>query len=101
MWGHPPLGPRLSALLGAKEKAFVEHLRVRSPLMWDGRVFYVTGNKPHQGGIDMAAFVADPATDTINVILITAGVREEFKEAGRDVNLPAEVAATVANQSKP
>jgi uncharacterized membrane protein len=101
MWSHPPLGPRLSALLGAKEKTFIERLRVRSPLMWDGRVFYVTGNKPHQGGVDMAAFVADPATDTINVILVTGGVREDFKEAGREVTSPAEVGAMFASQAKP
>jgi uncharacterized membrane protein len=101
MWSQAALAPRLAALLGAKEKTLLEHLHVRSPLMWDGRVFYVTGNKPQQGGIDMAAFVADPATDTINVILVTGGVREDFKEAGRDVTLPAEVAAAFVNQAKP
>jgi hypothetical protein len=101
MWSQPPLGPRLAALLGTKEKTFLEHLRVRSPLMWDGRVFYVTGNKARQGGIDTAVFVADPATDTINVILFVAGVREDFKESGRDVTLPAEVVTTIAGTSKP
>ena len=45
--------------------------------------------------------MADPATDTINVILVTGGVREDFKEAGRDVTLPAEVAALFASQAKP
>lgn len=101
MWSQPPLGPRLATLLGAKEKTFLENIRVRTPVMRDGGVFYVTGNKPHQGGLDMSIFVADPSTDTITVILFVRGVREDFKEASRDIALPAEVAATIANVSKP
>ena len=65
--------------------------------MKDGGVFYVTGNKPHQGGLDNAIFLADPATDTLAVILYADGVRQDFKEGGRDVALPAEVVTTVGN----
>jgi uncharacterized membrane protein len=96
-WEASWLRPRLEALLGAKLKAFQENLQVRTPVMNDGGVFYVTGNKAHQGGLDNALFIADPDSDTIEVILVVGGVREDFKEGGRDVALPAEVVTTLGN----
>ena len=84
LWSQPPLEERLRALLGAKLPIFLEDMRVKSPLMKDGGVFYVVGS-------DVAVFVADPATDTINVVLFVKSVREDFKEGGREVELPAEV----------
>ena len=84
LWSQPPLEERLRALLGAKLPVFLESMRVKSPLMKDGGVFYVVGS-------DVAVFVADPATDTINVVLFVKSVREDFKEGGREVELPAEV----------
>lgn len=97
LWDASWLRPRLQALLGAKLKTFHDNLQVRTPVMRDGGVYYVTGNKAHQGGLDNALFVADPASDTIEVILFVNGAREDFKEGGRDVPLPAEVAATLGN----
>jgi putative lipoprotein len=101
MWSLAPLGPRLAALLGAKEKSFLENAKVCTPVLKDGGVFYMIGNRSHQGLIDMAMFVADPSTDTINVVLFNRGVREDFKEEGRDVELPAEVRASIASVEKP
>jgi uncharacterized membrane protein len=96
-WRSPWLGPRLAALLGPKLATFLANIQVRTPVMKDGGVFYVTGNKPHQGGLDNALFLADPASDTIEVILLVNGAREDFKENGRDVAFPAEVTTTLAN----
>jgi len=101
LWRSPLLAPRLEALLGPKFETFVENVQVRTPVMKDGGVFYVTGNKPHQGGLNNAVFLADPESDTIVVILVVNGVREDFKEHGRDIPLPAEVVTTLGNLRSP
>ena len=97
LWDNPVIQKRLEVLLGTALKTFLEHMKVQSPLMKDGGVFYVTGNKPHQGGLDNAIFLADPASDTIAVFLFVNGVRRDFVENGRDVALPAEVVTTIGN----
>jgi hypothetical protein len=68
--------------------------------MKNAGVFYVTGNKAHEGGSDTAVLLADPATDTIEVILVTHGTRQDLKEGGRDVTLPADVATFLGNTDK-
>jgi uncharacterized membrane protein len=100
LWSDPAIQKRLEALLGTSMRAFVENMQVQSPLMKDGGVFYATGNKAHRGGLDGAIFLADPASDTIAVILFANGLRRDFKEGGRDVALPAEVGATIGNMEK-
>ena len=100
LWADPDLSKRLNALLGAAMPQFLENMKVQSPLMKDGGVFYVTGNKPHQGGMDTAVFVADPVSDTLEVILFVNGARKDFKEDGRDVALPADVVTFIDNLAK-
>ncbi|HEX4824473.1 MAG TPA: hypothetical protein VFV19_09175 [Candidatus Polarisedimenticolaceae bacterium] len=90
-WTTPPIGARLDVLLGPKAAAFRQHVAVRSPLMKDGGIYYVVGNRAHEGGLDNAIFMADPATDTINVVLFRNGEREEFKEGDRAIEPPEEV----------
>jgi len=100
LWDDAALHKRLEALLGPSMKTFVENMKVQSPVMKDGGVFYVTGNKPHEGGADSAAFLADPDSDTIAVILFENGARRDFKEGGRDVALPAEVTTFLGNMER-
>lgn len=100
LWKDSTLETRLNALLGTEMKTFLENMKVQGPLMKDNGVFYVTGNRPHQGSLDNAFFLADPASDTIAVILYVKGARRDFKEGGRDVALPAEVVTTIGNMEK-
>jgi len=97
LWKEPVIQKRLEALLGTKLTAFLDNMQVQSPLMKDGGVFYVMGNKPHQGGLDNAFFLADPASDTIAVTLYVNGARHDFNEGGREVALPAEVVTMIGN----
>jgi uncharacterized membrane protein len=100
LWDDSAIHHRLEALLGSSMKPFLANMNVQSPLMKDGGIFYVAGNKPHQGGLDNAIFLADPATDTLAVILYVNGARRDFKEGGRDVALPAEVVTLIGNLEK-
>jgi uncharacterized membrane protein len=97
LWDEPVIHNRLETLLGPSMKTFIEFSRVQSPVMKDAGVFYVTGSKPHQGGSDGAVFLADPDSDTLAVILFEKGSRQDFKEGGRDVALPAEVVTWIGN----
>jgi uncharacterized membrane protein len=101
LFKDPALSKRLETLLGTSMNAFLENMKVQGPLMKDNGVFYVTGNRPHQGGLDNAFFLADPASDTIAVILFVNGSRRDFKEGGREVELPAEVVTTIGNMETP
>ena len=100
LWKEPVIEKRLEALLGATMAAFLENMKVESPLMKDNGVVYVTGNKSRLGGPDSAFFIADPATDTISVILFVNGARRDFTEGGREIALPAEVVAIIGNMKK-
>jgi uncharacterized membrane protein len=100
LWKEPLIEKRLEALLGTNMPAFLEAMQVQSALMKDDGVFYVTGNKPHQGGSDSAFFLADPATDTVSVILFAHGARRDFKEAGREIALPADVGTMIGKLEK-
>ena len=100
-WTTPPIGARLDVLLGPKAAAFRQNLEVRSPVMRDGGIYYVTGNRPHQGGLDNAIFMADPTTDTINVIVFRSGQRDEMKEGDRSIEPPEEVKRTLAGLPAP
>lgn len=93
LWRSEPLASRLKALLGAKLAPFEENLRVASALSKEGGVYYLVGNKPHQGGNDFAVFVADPDSDTINVVLYEGGHRTDFREGDRELPLPKEAEA--------
>ncbi|HJQ99051.1 MAG TPA: hypothetical protein VJ826_12130 [Candidatus Polarisedimenticolaceae bacterium] len=101
LWKTEPLKERLAALLGDKLAAFETRFQITGPLRQEGGVYYATGNQAHQGGIDVAAFLADPETDTINVVLVENRKREDFKEGGREVTVPAEVRTFLANVETP
>ena len=97
LWKSEPLKGRLASLLGGKLPEFLSRFQVGGPLREENGVYFATGNKQHQGGVDLAAFVADPDSDTINVVIVENRKREDFKEGGRDVPLPLEVRTFLEN----
>jgi putative lipoprotein len=97
LWKAEPLKERLASLLDGKLAEFASRFQVGGPLRVENGVYFATGNKQHQGGVDVAAFVADPDSDTINVVIVQNRKREDFKEGGRDVPLPPEVKTFLEN----
>lgn len=97
LWGHPLLAQRLHALLGDKHQTFLENMRVQGPLTEENGLLFVTGNKPHEGGVDMAVFLADPVNDKLQVWLSSGGVAESFSEAETPLPDPPSVLAFKAN----
>ena len=97
LWNHPLLAQRLHVLLGDKLQTFKENMRVQGPLTEENGLLFVTGNKPHQGGVDMAAFIADPVNDKLQIWICTNGVQETLSEAEPPLADPPSVATFKAN----
>lgn len=82
------LAERLKLLLGEQAYAvLLQNMDVASPLAQDGSSFYVTGNRVGQGGVEMAAVVADPSKDTLRVWLVHEGKSEVLQDPAH-VNVP-------------
>jgi heat shock protein HslJ len=97
LWSHPLLAQRIHTLLGSRHATFLENIRVQGPLTEENGLLFVTGNKPHQGGVDMAAFIADPVNDKIQIWLSTGGKVENFSEADPPLADPPSVATFKSN----
>ncbi len=63
----------LKMLLGPKMAIFQRNLSAVSPLQRAGRYFYLSGNAPHQGGVEQAYLMIDPARREVQVGLWERG----------------------------
>lgn len=87
-----PLAERLRGLMGeVNYPVLLDNLRVNSPLKRDGKLLFITGNRPHQGGAEEAAVVINPAADAVRVWLLTGGEEWDVQDQGAPVPLPADV----------
>lgn len=71
----------LKALLGPKMQAFQTNLSAVSPLQRAGRYFYLSGNAPHQGGVEQAYLMIDPARRQVQVGLWERGKLTVYSSA--------------------
>lgn len=72
------LAARLRALLGERYPLLLANMRTVSPLTEAGGLWFITGNRPHEGGADAAAVVIDPRQNALRVWLLSAGKSSEF-----------------------
>ncbi|WP_296722678.1 hypothetical protein [Erythrobacter sp.] len=63
----------LKARLGPKFATLRTNLSVVSPLQRAGRYFYLSGNAPHQGGVEQAYLMIDPARREVDIGLWERG----------------------------
>lgn len=63
----------LKMLIGPKMAIFQRNLSAVSPLQRAGRYFYLSGNAPHQGGVEQAYLMIDPARREVQVGLWERG----------------------------
>lgn len=87
-----PLAERLRGLMGeVNYPVLLDNLGVSGPLQRDGKLLFITGNRPHQGGSEEAAVVIHPAADAVRVWLLTGGEEWDVQDQGTPVPLPADV----------
>lgn len=95
---QPVIVERLTKLLGAANYAQVQlNLQVSSPLSVEGSVFYVTGNRAHEGGINAVAIALDEASNTIRVWLLHNSQSHYFEEPGASFAWPRDVQTMIGN----
>jgi len=84
------------ALLGTKLPALRSNLTAALPLQRQGRVYYLSGNAAHQGGVEQAYVLIDPARRAVQVRLWENGKLRVFAPAtGGRIPLPADIQALV------
>ena len=73
IFGKGTVAAALKTLLGPKMAVFQRNLSAVTPLQRAGRYFYVSGNAPHQGGVEQAYLMIDPARREVQVGLWERG----------------------------
>ena len=95
------LAARLRALLGAEYPALLANMRTVSPLTAADGLWFITGNRPHEGGVEAAAVVINPHRNALRVWLLNAGQSQEFIDPpAAQIPWPREVQTLINNQRK-
>ena len=73
------LAQRLRAMLGKDYPTLLANLRTVGPLQAEGERWFITGNRPHEGGLEMAAVVIDAPNDAVRVWMLHEGQVTEYQ----------------------
>ena len=92
-----PLAERLRQLTGASYPIVLRNLEVAGPLRKEGQVYYLTGNRQHEGGINAAAVALDAGSQTMRVWLLHERRAIVMEDPGAQFDWPAEVTASIQN----
>lgn len=87
----------LRQLLGNKFAVFQQNMQVSGPLSRD-QLLFVSGNKPHEGGSEMAYLLLDSPSRQLEVGLIEQG-RLTVYRSGPALYRPAEISTMLGNIS--
>ena len=95
------LAARLRALLGERYPVLLANMRTVAPLTAAGGLWFITGNRPHEGGVEAGAVVIDPRANSLRVWLLNAGQAEEFIDPPAAViPWPKDVQTLIENQRR-
>lgn len=95
------LAARLRALLGAEYPVLLANMRTVSPLAAADGLWFITGNRPHEGGVEAAAVVIDPRQNALRVWLLNAGQSQEFIDPpSAQIPWPRDVQTLIKNQRR-
>lgn len=92
-----PIADALRNRLGAKMQALGVNLSTMTPLQRQGNLYWVTGNAPHQGGVEQAYVLIDSSRRVIQVGLWERGKLTTYPPLGGRIPVPAEIARLLAD----
>lgn len=96
------LAARLRALLGDRYPVLLANMRTVSPLTEADGLWFITGNRPHEGGAEAAAVVINPRQNALRVWLLSAGKSSEFVDPPlARIPWPRDVQTLLSNQTRP
>ncbi|MBB5984497.1 hypothetical protein [Sphingobium lignivorans] len=88
----------LRSRLGPKMEVLKTNLNVVGPLGRQGNLYYISGNAQHQGGVEQAYVLIDPARKAVQVGLWEKGKLTVYPPAqGGRIPVPAEIATMLQN----
>ena len=91
------MAERLRQLTGASYPFVLLILVVAGPLSKEGQVYFVTGNRQHEGGINAAAVALDAGSQTMRVWLLHERRAIVMEDPGAAFDWPAEVKVGIQN----
>lgn len=92
------LAERLKQLLGKDYATLLSNLRTVSPLTEDAGRWFITGNRPHEGGTEAAAVVVDAPKNAVRVWMLHEGKTTEYQDPhGADIPWPRDVQTMLNN----
>ena len=92
-----PITADLKTLLGDKFATLKTNTQTAGPLQTEGGVYYLIGNKAHEGGIEDAYVLADPATKGLEVGLREQGRLTVHTTPGAKIAKPKDVQTMLSN----
>lgn len=94
------LAERLKLLLGKDYPTLLANMRTVGPLTEDRGRWFITGNRPHEGGSEAAAIVVDAGQNAVRVWMLHEGNTREFLDPqGVHVPWPQDVQTLMDNHA--
>lgn len=91
------MAERLQHLLGAHTPEFLRNIEVAGPLQQEGSVYFITGNRPHEGGDNAGAVALDAQTNTMRIWWLQNGQPRVIQDAGASFGWPRDVNKMISN----
>lgn len=92
-----PITADLKALLGDEFATLKTNTQTSGPLQSEAGVYYLIGNKAHEGGVEDAYVLADPATKGLEVGLREKGRLTVYTTPGAKIAKPKDVQTVLSN----
>lgn len=100
LFGAGPIAAAIRAQLGGKTTALQKNLSVATPLKRQGSAFYLSGNAPHQGGMEQAYVLLDTSRRAVQVGLWERGKLSVYSPPGRRLAPPADIQTLLNNSPR-
>lgn len=95
------LAERLKLMLGKDYATLLSNMRTVSPLQEDAGRWFITGNRPHEGGKEAGAVVVDAQRNAVRVWMLHEGQVKEFQDPSHvSVPWPKDVQTLLSNSAK-
>jgi|TARA_R100000501_G_scaffold18139_1_gene36337 hypothetical protein len=91
------VGSEISALLGTKMQALLRNMSAVSPLRRQGSIYYLSGNAPHQGGMEQAYILLDADRRAVQVGLWERGKLTVYSSKSGRIPPPPEIRTLLAS----
>ena len=91
------MASRMQHLLGTQARAFLRNLEVAGPLRQEGSVYFITGNRQHEGGLNAGVVALDAQSDTMRIWWLQNGQPRVVQDPGAAFSWPQEANQMISN----